>query len=74
MFVNYAQKLVCVDATQGITAYDFQLITVLVTDDYDEGIPVAWLISNKETADVLRVFFLKHSKQMRRCKNRNLHE
>jgi len=42
-------------ANQGTTAYDFQLITVLVTDDYDEGIPVAWLISNKETA-VLRVF------------------
>ena len=57
MFVKYAQKLVCVDATHGTTAYDFQLITVLVIDDYDEGIPVAWLISNRETADVLRVFF-----------------
>ena len=57
MFVKYAHKLVCVNATHGTTAYDFQLITVLVIDDYDEGIPVAWLISNRETADVLRVFF-----------------
>lgn len=57
MFVKYATKLVCADATHGTNAYDFQLITVLVIDDYDEGIPVAWLISNKESADVLRVFF-----------------
>ena len=57
MFTKYASKLICVDATHGTTAYDFQLMTVLVIDDYDEGIPVAWLISNKESADVLRVFF-----------------
>ena len=57
MFSKYASKLICVDATHGTTACDFQLITVLVIDDYDEGIPVAWLISNKESTDVLRVFF-----------------
>ena len=39
MFEKYAQKLICVDATHGTTAYDFQLVTVLVTDDYNEGIP-----------------------------------
>ena len=57
MFVKHATKLVCVDATHGTNSYDFQLITVLVIDDYDEDIPVAWLISNKESADVLSVFF-----------------
>ena len=50
-------KLIFVDATHGTTAYDFQLITVLIIDDYDEGIPVAWLVSKKDSADVLRVFF-----------------
>ena len=30
---------------------------MLVIEHYDEGIPVASLISNKESADVLRVFF-----------------
>ena len=57
MFIKYAKKLVCVDATHGTNAYDFQLITVLVIDDYDEGIPVAWLISNKESSSVLSSFF-----------------
>ena len=57
MFNKYASKLICVDATHGTTAYDFQLITVLVIDDFNEGIPVAWMISNKESTDPLRVFF-----------------
>lgn len=57
MFVQYANKLVCVDATHGTNAYGFQLITTLVIDDCDKGIPVARLISNKESRDVLRVIF-----------------
>ena len=57
MFEKYAQKLICVDATHSTTAYDFHLVTVLVTDNYNEGIPVAWLISNKETTDALKIFF-----------------
>ena len=56
MFEKHAQKLLCVDATHGTTAYDFQLVTVLVIDDYNEGIPVAWLISNKETTDAFKIF------------------
>ena len=34
-----------------------QLITVLVMDDFNEGIPVAWMITNNESTDSLRVFF-----------------
>ena len=57
MFETHASKLICVDATHGTTTYDFQLVTVLVIDGYNEGISVAWLISNKETTDALTVFF-----------------
>ena len=57
MLVKYAHKLVCADATHGTNTYDFQLITVLVVDDYNEGIPMAWLISNRECAEVIEVFF-----------------
>lgn len=57
MFSKYTSKLIFVDATHGTTAYDFQLITVLVTDNFEEGVPVAWMIRNKESTDTLRVFF-----------------
>ena len=56
MFQNYAHKVICADATHDTTAYDFQLITVMVVDDYDEGIPVAWLISNRESENFLKHF------------------
>ena len=57
MFETHGNKLICVDATHGTSAYDFQLVTVLVLDDHNEGIPVQWLISNKETTNVLKIFF-----------------
>ncbi|XP_014679733.1 PREDICTED: uncharacterized protein LOC106819642 [Priapulus caudatus] len=57
MFKQHAHKVVCLDGTHGTTAYDFQLITVMVIDDFNEGIPAAWLITNRETADALKVFF-----------------
>ena len=37
--------------------YDFPLITVLVIDEFGEGYPAAWCISNKEDTNVLIIFF-----------------
>lgn len=33
--------------------YDFYLVTILILDDYQEGVPVVWLISNREDVAVL---------------------
>ena len=44
------------DATHGTNHYDFKLVTVLVLDDFGEGIPVGWLLSNKEDGTVLKAF------------------
>jgi len=35
--IQYAHKVMCVDATHGTNAYRFKLITVMVADDYGEG-------------------------------------
>lgn len=43
----------------GTNIYDFHLVTILVLDDFGEGVPVAWLVSNREDAAVLRQFLLK---------------
>ena len=55
--IKYASSLVCIDSTHCTTGYDFLLITVLVKDDYGEGVPVAWLISNREDICALDPFF-----------------
>ncbi|KAK7460748.1 hypothetical protein BaRGS_00038826 [Batillaria attramentaria] len=49
--------MIFIDSTHKTTQYDFQLITVLVLDDYREAVPVAWAISNKEDQETLTVFF-----------------
>ena len=52
-------KIICMDSTHGTNGYDFQLITVLVVDNYGEGFPVAWCLCNREDKQLL-VNFLKH--------------
>ena len=40
-----AHKGVCCDATHGTTAYDFKLTTLLVINEFGEGLPIAWCLS-----------------------------
>lgn len=54
MFAN--EKAVCMDATNGTNVYDFLLITIMVIDNYGEGIPVGWAIIDKEDACTLVQF------------------
>ena len=49
-------NVICVDATHGTNIYDFYLISVLVVDEFDEGGPVVWAISNREDGCVLTQF------------------
>ena len=55
--VKYGTKLVCIDSKHSTTAYDFLLVTLMVKDDFGEGVPVAWLISNREDICSLDPFF-----------------
>lgn len=55
-------NVVCVDATHGTNSYDFQLITILVMDEFGEGFPAAWCISNKED-HILLTNFYRHLRQ-----------
>ena len=41
-------KIICIDSTHGTNGYDFNLITILVIDEFGEGFPVGWCISNRE--------------------------
>jgi hypothetical protein len=58
-----AHKGDCCDATHGTTAYDFKLTTLLVIDEFGEGLPIAWCLSNHEDFTHMCVFFkmIKHN-------------
>ena len=49
-------RVVCMDATHGTNAYRFHLITLFVVDDFGEGMPVAWCISNREDEHAIAHF------------------
>ena len=64
MFKKFAEaKVVHVAAAHGTNAYDFKLVTLLVVDEYGEGFPVAWCITNKED----RVVLIELSSVRTRC-------
>ena len=47
MLCLHVKSGICVDTTYKINDYDLNLITFMVLDDYQEGIPVAWALSNR---------------------------
>ena len=49
------------DNTHSTNIYDFMLVTVLIIDEYGEGAPVAWALSNRfDTALITN--FKRHSR------------
>ena len=58
MMIKFGNNIICLDATHGTTMYDFLLITAIVVDEYGEGVPIAWALSNREDKSVI-VHFLK---------------
>ncbi|KFM78872.1 hypothetical protein X975_06899, partial [Stegodyphus mimosarum] len=47
----------CIDSTHNISSYAFELITLIVIDEYEEGIPVAFCISsNSCSLQILEAF------------------
>lgn len=61
MMCKFGSTCVCVDTTYiyiyVTNLYDFFLITLLVVDEYGEGVPVAWAIANREDTTILTEFF-----------------
>ena len=43
------------DATHSTTVYDFLLISIMIVDEYYEGIPVGFCIANREDCTVLKI-------------------
>jgi MULE transposase domain len=57
MYGNGDMSVVCTDSTHGTNGYEFLLITLMVLDNNRQGFPVAFLVSNRETENVLSLFF-----------------
>ena len=60
-------KIVCIDSTHGTNGYDFFLISIVVVDEYGEGYPVAWCLSNRQDEPLLNNFFVAVRERVGKC-------
>ncbi|CAJ0594971.1 unnamed protein product [Cylicocyclus nassatus] len=54
---RYGQRALCVDDTFNLTSYALRLATVVVADEYDRGLPAAYLLSYRMTESETAVLF-----------------
>ncbi len=57
MAQKFASNGICVDATHGTTGYDFLLTSLVVADEYGEGFPIIWCLSNHEDFTHMCIFY-----------------
>lgn len=57
IMIKYGNNVVLLDSTHGLTQHNFKLITVMMIDEHEEGVPVAFAISNREDTSLLIQYF-----------------
>jgi len=57
MMMKFGGKIICGDATHGLTSYDYQMFSLVVKDDLGKGYPVAHLVTSNADKLILTVFF-----------------
>jgi len=56
MLLQFGNNKICIDGTHGLNSYSIQLYTLLVLDEYDNGVPVAFCFSNKSDTATYMLF------------------
>ena len=56
---KFGSKGLCCDTTHGTTGYDFKLNSLLVLDEFEEGVPVTFCLSNRDEFAFIKLFFTK---------------
>jgi len=59
MLEKYVHDVIYIDETHGMNSYHFNVTTLLVLDDVREGLPCAFMISNRIDETVLKIFYSK---------------
>lgn len=57
VLTKFSPKLICIDSTHSTNAYDFQLTTIIIHDEFEEGFPVCYCISSKVNEVSMIVLF-----------------
>lgn len=68
MFNEFGGDRICIDSTHGTTGYDFELVTMMVIDEFEEGFPVAFCLTSTMSFKTMKFFLtiLKNISQTHR--------
>ena len=59
MLKKFGSNIISIDSTHGLNQYDFELTTLMIVDEYGEGLLVAVMFSNRKNTFINEVFFSK---------------
>ncbi|XP_072400426.1 uncharacterized protein [Diabrotica undecimpunctata] len=59
LFNNFGGNIITIDGTHGLNGYDFEMTTIMVIDEFGEGLPVAFMYSNRKDSFIYEIFFTK---------------
>lgn len=57
MIKKFGNNIVALDGTHGLNNYDFELTTIMVVDEFGEGVPVSFMFSNRKDTYIYELFF-----------------
>ena len=57
MLIRHGDNIITIDSTHGPNPYDFQLTTVIIIDELNQGFPCAFMFSNKIDQSAMEVLF-----------------
>jgi hypothetical protein len=53
---QFGKNILAIDSTHGLNNYDFELTTLMIVDEFNEGFPVAFMFTKKDTF-INNIFF-----------------
>ena len=64
--MKHSKKIVCIDSTHETNQYEFPLVTLVVSDEFNKGCKVGFFVSNHVDELSLRPFLRNKEKVSRR--------
>lgn len=59
---QFGSNIIAIDSTHGLNNYDFELTTLMIVDEFNEGFPVAFMFSNKKDTFINYIYIFQYIK------------
>lgn len=57
LLTTFGTNIIAIDGTHGLNNYDFEMTTIMIVDDCNEGFPVSFMFTNRKDTFIQQIFF-----------------